>query len=321
MYRSSLHEGVSRGRLPRASFVTFCGWMLFANMLLGQEAQPSEPAAEGPSSAVETADRELHRAAQERDQETFHELLALDATFLAGELHQGRLAVLALWQPLFDAKYGFRYEGEPLEVQVAESGELAWSLGNAKTRFQRPGLEQVETTEGHYLHVWGLEGDAWLLKYMTTLVVHPSLGQARDPRSGLMTAWPELANRIGDRIEITWDPIEHVVADSGEMAFTFGEYSATFGETEEPEGEKSESEESEAEEPESEESTPSDEKETREEAPEGASEVESSDAVTEESEKPISGSGHYLAIWQRDDAGRWQLAAEGFTPPGIYGES
>ena len=38
-------------------------------------------------------------------------------------------------------------------------------------------------------------------------------------------------------------------------------------------------------------------------------------------EKAIGGSGNYLAVWQRDDAGRWQLAGEGFTPPTIYGGS
>jgi ketosteroid isomerase-like protein len=125
-----------------------------------------------------------------------------------------------------------------------------------------------------------------------------------------MTAWPQLADRIGDRIEITWNPVEHVVAGSGEIAFTFGEYSASFtppGASEET-GEGSEEPAAEA-------------AEEAEKAPGGG---ELSDEITPPEAavgEAISGSGHYLAVWQRDAAGHWQLMGEGFTPPNIYGES
>jgi hypothetical protein len=145
---------------------------------------------------------------------------------------------------------------------------------------------------------------------MASLVVHPTLGQARDPRGGLMTAWPELKDRIGDRIEITWNPVEHVLAGSGEVAFTFGEYSASFT----PPGEEEETAEGPAE---SEEMAVEEVKESP-----GGGELgdEDSSAATSEGEA-IAGSGHYLAVWQRDAAGHWQLVGEGFTPPSIYGES
>lgn len=33
----------------------------------------------------------------------------------------------------------------------------------------------------------------------------------------------------------------------------------------------------------------------------------------------VSGAGSFVAVWRKDEKGAWQLAAEGFTPPGIYG--
>ena len=305
MHCSDLPRGAECRHLVVHLIVFVVLAFLLVGPVVGQEAPAEE--AETHQATAEAADRELVRAARERDREAFQALLSTDAAFLAGELHSGRLGVLTIWQPLFDAKYGFRYEGESLEVHTAESGELAWAVGSARTSFKRPGLDQEETTDGHYLHVWRRDGEApWQLAYMASLVVHPTLGQAREPRSGLMTAWPELADRIGDRIDITWTPVEHMVAGSGEMAFTFGEYSASFGEKPE--------------------------EATDETAEGGAAEAVDTEAPAERemsgeaseldaAEKAIGGSGHYLAVWQRDDAGRWQLAGEGFTPPTIHGGS
>ena len=230
---------------------------------------------------VEAADRRFNRAARERDRQSFHDLLTQDSVFLAGELHRGRLAVMAIWQHLFDGKYDFRYDAQLFDVTVARSGEFGWSVGSAKTSFQRPGVATAEVIDGHYLHLWTRgEDGAWRLSHASTLVVHPSLGAARDPRSGLMTAWPELADQIGAQIEIRWRPEQLVRAESGELAYSFGEYEASF-------------------------------------APPAAEDAEPAEG--EDGSATVAGKGHFLAVWQKDDAGHWQLAAEGFTPPGIYG--
>ena len=258
-----------------------------------QEVVAETPDVETTRAAVEAADQRLNQAARERDRDTFQGLLAADTAFLAGELHRGRLEVLAIWQHLFDGKYDFRYDGSTVDVVVAASGEVAWTTGTARTSFVRPGLTEPEVTDGHYLHLWKPDQEGnWKLLYNASLVVHPTLGAARDPRSGLMTAWPELADQVGARIDLVWNPLDHVVAGSGEVAYTFGEYSATFGPPS-PLG-------------------PTDD---------GAS--QDGDASAEESEETapatVAGNGNYLAVWQKDDQGRWQLAGEGFTPPGIYG--
>ncbi len=219
--------------------------------------------------AVTAADQAYVKSARERDQAAFRDLLAKDVIFLADEARKGRLSVLTLWQPLFDGKYDFRYEGEHLETHVADSGDLAWTLGSATTRFTRPGGGEEEVTESFYLNIWQPDTDGkWLLKVISSLVVHPTYGSARDPRSGLMTAWPELADQIGAEIDLHWAPSTTVRAASGELAYSLGEYEASFR---------------------------SDESST------------------------VSGAGHFVAVWRKDGKGAWQLAAEGFTPPGIYG--
>ncbi|MCP3960636.1 MAG: nuclear transport factor 2 family protein [bacterium] len=250
-----------------------------------------ESASEDPRARVEAAEHRLNQAARQRDRQGFHDLLARDSVFLAGELHSGRLAVMAIWQHLFDGKYDFRYEAEMLETTVASSGDLAWSVGTARTSFRRPGTDSDESTDGHYLHVWRPDDEgAWRLTHASTLVVHPTLGAARDPRGGLMTAWPELADQIGARIEIRWIPEATARAESDELAFSFGEYEATFVPAAGSPGEA---------EPAAEPST------TEPDAGSG-------------DDAKIAGKGHFLAVWQKDDRGNWQLAAEGFTPPGIY---
>ncbi len=229
---------------------------------------------------VEAAEEDFNRAARERDRDSFRNLLSKDSLFLAGELQQGRLAVLAVWQHLFDGKYDFRYEAELIEASVAASGDMAWAVGSVRTSFQRPGLPTPEVLDSHYLHIWTPEEGSWKLSHAASLVVHPTLGSARDPRSGLMTAWPELADQIDSNIALRWTPEEKIRAASGEMAFTFGRYEASFT-------------------PDS----PETEEQPSEDTQEGA----------------VSGGGHFLAVWQKDAQGHWQLAAEGFTPPEIYG--
>jgi hypothetical protein len=33
----------------------------------------------------------------------------------------------------------------------------------------------------------------------------------------------------------------------------------------------------------------------------------------------VADGGFFPSAWQKDEKGRWQLAAEGFTPPTIHG--
>ena len=264
-------------RLTKTALRTPLWWLLTAAAVLAADPPPPGPDAEKPASDAEAARAEVRAAdlayqlaAKRRDREAFHALLSADAMFFAGELHRGRIDYVAAWEPLFEGKHNFRYRGEPRVVTVARSGEIAWSLGDAETSFTRPGTEESSVISSQYMTVWARDSEGrFKVAASASLVVHPELGLARDPRSGLMTAWPELADQIDAAIEIEWLPEKTVRAASGELAYSFGEYRVEF----------------------------------------------------RRAGGTLAGSGAFLAVWEKDDGGRWQLAAEGFTPPGIYGDS
>lgn len=249
---SSIHASV-----PRA--------VVFAMALLAgttSGAESSSPTLE----ALRASDEAFHRAAMARDRGAAEEHLAEDVVFFADELLRGRQAFLDGWAPLWQGKYDFTFSAGLLRATVADSGDLGFTIGDVETRFQHPVETEPSVTGGHYLNVWSRSQDGrWKLRASGALVVHPELGAARDPRSGLMTAWPELADQIDARIEIRWLPERTERAASGELALTLGSYTAAFG----------------------------------------------------EGPDRRAGEGHFLAVWQRDDSGSWQLAAESFTPPAI----
>jgi len=250
----------------------FAAWLPIA----GAGAQPPDPADSAPAAtapdleaeraAVLAADLAYQRAAKGRDREAFHALLAADAMFFGSKLERGRIDYVASWGPLFEGKYNFRYRGEPLAATVARSADLAWSLGNVETSFTPPSTDETSVIANQYLTVWTKSEDGWKVTASASLVVHPELGSARDPRTGLMTAWPELADQIDAAIEIEWIPETTVRAASGELAYSLGEYRAEFRQA----------------------------------------------GVTR------GGKGAFVTVWQKDGEGRWQLAAEGFTPPDIH---
>lgn len=242
-------------------------WMLVLGLLPGDlGAQSDAPTdAEAERIAVKAADLAYQRAAKSRDREAFHALLAADAVFFGGEVARGRIDFMASWAPLFEGKYGFHYQGEPLAATVARSGDLAWSLGNVETSFTPPGSAEPSVIANRYLTVWTKTEDGWKVAVAASLVVHPELGLARDPRTGLMTAWPELADQIDAAIKIEWLPGTTVRAASGELAYSLGDYRAEF----------------------------------------------------RKAGTTLAGDGAFVAVWEKDGEGRWQLAAEGFTPPAL----
>ena len=254
-------------------YALLCYSVLIAALLtrpVEAESPPATESVEDPAKVVTELDRDFNRAARERDREGFRRHISQGMLFFADELKSGRLEVLAIWQPLFEGKFDFRYEPEHLETRVAASGDLAYTVGTARTSFTRPGRNEAEVTESYYLNVWAPVDGTWRLKVSSSLVVHPSLGSARDPRSGLMTAWPELADQIGADVQIHWRPTKTTRSAAGDLAYTVGEYEVVY--------------------------------------------VPSSDGQGSAQQ----GKGHFVAVWQKDAKGAWQLAAEGFTPPGIY---
>ncbi|MEM9552777.1 MAG: nuclear transport factor 2 family protein [Acidobacteriota bacterium] len=214
------------------------GLLLTVAAGLSAESRGTEPdtsssaeapaASAAPTEALESADRAYNAAASQRDRQGLGALLTDDAVFFAETTHRGRAAFLDAWAPLWTAKYDFSYRATTLEATVAASGELGYALGTVTTSFRRPGLDEETVTESHYLNLWRHDDSGWRLAASTALVVHPELGAAREPRSGLMTAWPRLADQVGSAITLEWTPDQVENASSGELRVVAGTYTARF---------------------------------------------------------------------------------------------
>ncbi len=195
----------------------------------GDGATPAAPIdLEAARAALEAADQAFNEAASNRDREALGGWLAPAAIFLESEALRGKEEFLGRMQPMFEGKHGLTLDARNLEAHVARSGDLAWTIGSAKTSLTRPGLAE-EVREGHYLTVWAPDGAGqWQVQAYAPLIVHPELGMAREPRGGLMTAWPEIRDLIGAATRLEWTPERTVHSGSGEMVYTFGEYSVAF---------------------------------------------------------------------------------------------
>ena len=180
-------------------------------------------AVDGAASLTE-ADEAFNRAAFERKREDVSKWLADDAVFFSDVPNQGRDAFLNVWAPLWEGKYEFSYKANSKLTVVAESGELGYTLGEAETSFQHPANPERTVNTGHYLNIWQRSGEAWRLRASAPLVVHAEWGMARETRSGLMTAWPELRESVDARFDIDWRPEEVLRAASDEVTVTFGSY-------------------------------------------------------------------------------------------------
>lgn len=238
-----------------------------------EEARAAEPAVAAlPETELEAARAALrdtsdafHRTLMARDRDAVELHLAGDVIFLDDEdARHGKLDFLRLMEPVFEAKHGFTFEGETVSAHLARSGELGYTLGKSTITYQQPWEDEPASTVNHTLTVWAREGtQPWKIHVYSTLIVHPELGHATEPRTALMIAWPELADRIGAHVRLEWTPDKTIRAASGEMAYTFGAYAVRFIQ----DGERE------------------------------------------------AGKGSFASVWRKDEAGRWQLAAEAYTPP------
>ena len=193
----------------------------FPGLALAEEAKP---AADDKQASLSEAEEAFNRAAFERNREGVSAWLADEAVFFSDVPNQGRDAFLNVWAPLWEGKYEFSYRATSKLAVAAGSGEIGYSIGEAETSFQHPADPAPTVNTGHYLNVWQHSADGWRLRASAPLVVHAEWGMARETRSGLMTAWPELKESVDARFDIDWRPDETLRAASDEITVTFGSY-------------------------------------------------------------------------------------------------
>jgi ketosteroid isomerase-like protein len=107
---------------------------------------------------VVDAERAFARTMADRDHGAFTSFLAEDAIFFSGEVpSRGRHAVAAAWERLFDAPDA-PFSWEPDQVEVIDSGTLAFSSGPVRAPDGR--------VIGRFNSVWRLEASGeWRLVF------------------------------------------------------------------------------------------------------------------------------------------------------------
>ena len=102
---------------------------------------------------VQAADELFNRAVATRDLDLFTSLIDENATFLGAGLVQGREAIVNNWAVFFTVDRRTILNWHPHTVEVAASGDLAYTLGDFEINTkQADGSEQVST--GTYVSIW-----------------------------------------------------------------------------------------------------------------------------------------------------------------------
>ena len=169
--------------------------------------------------AAETAFAEMVAG---KEQERFEAFFHPDAVFHSETVHRGPEAIRKVWGPFFDPQHEMRLEWAPREIQVAESGEIAWSSGGATMHMKRPWGD--EAREDRYLTLWQKDAEgSWKIRANGSLVVYPDGAEIRDLRRAVSGFWDPLA-QLDAEVDFSWKPGDVLEAASGEMAFTVGTY-------------------------------------------------------------------------------------------------
>jgi uncharacterized protein (TIGR02246 family) len=108
--------------------------------------------------AVRQTDITFDRAVAERDLELFKSLVAPDAVFLGGAKSEGREAIVEAWSGFFAPDRTATLTWKPHTVEIANSGDLAYTLGDYESHSVQDG-DMVTTSVGTYLTVWRRQAD------------------------------------------------------------------------------------------------------------------------------------------------------------------
>ena len=127
--------------------------LLMTTILTAIPAWSQAPDLENERAAVRAADKAFANAVALRDRELFASFIAEDATFLGGGLTQGHDAIVVDWGIFFVAGGQGTITWEPHTVEVAASGDLAYTLGDFEVRSIGPDGQRHKST-GTYVSIW-----------------------------------------------------------------------------------------------------------------------------------------------------------------------
>ena len=116
--------------------------------------QPLQESVDAAREEIRRADIELDLAAGEKDLERFTDLIDEEAVFYgAQEIHEGRAAVVQNWSQLFDPEGRTTLRWQPIDVNVARSGDLGYTRG--QYQLVTVGEDGSATrASGSYVTIW-----------------------------------------------------------------------------------------------------------------------------------------------------------------------
>ncbi|MEE9563204.1 MAG: SgcJ/EcaC family oxidoreductase, partial [Thermoanaerobaculia bacterium] len=132
--------------------------LVLMTTLSAAPASAQSPDLEKERAAVRAADRAFANAVALGDRELFASFIAEDATFLGGGLTQGRDAIVVEWGIFFAAGGRGTITWEPHTVEVAASGDLAYTLGDFEVQSIGPDGQRHKST-GTYVSIWRKRAD------------------------------------------------------------------------------------------------------------------------------------------------------------------
>jgi len=148
------HDAISNRRHGLARTTSFLvAALVFTITLTSVPAWAESSDLEKERAAVRAADKAFANAVALRDRELFASFIAEDATFLGGGLTQGRDAIVVDWGIFFVAGGQGTITWEPHTVEVAASGDLAYTLGDFEVRSIGPDGQRHKST-GTYVSIW-----------------------------------------------------------------------------------------------------------------------------------------------------------------------
>ncbi len=174
--------------------------------------------------AVRAADLALAEAVASRDVERFKSLIADNGTFLGASAVVGPDEVAAAWAGFFDPASRTTLTWAPTHAVVAASGDLAFTIGDARLRApDRNG--NITESPSHYVSVWARRGGgAWQVAADGPLTARHPEAEAPDDQRPEVWGATGLTMTPGHALSFQRRPTRVVTADSGELAYSLGEY-------------------------------------------------------------------------------------------------
>ena len=156
------HDAISNRRHGLASTTKILvAGLVFTITLIAVPAWAESAEVEKDRAAVRAADKAFANAVALGDRELFASFIAEDATFLGGGLTQGRDAIVVDWGIFFAAGVRATITWEPHTVEVAASGDLAYTLGDFEVQSIGPDGQPHKST-GTYVSIWRKQaGGSW----------------------------------------------------------------------------------------------------------------------------------------------------------------